>query len=379
MGSFNSISRKEFLQTAGAFGSSLVIPGSFSALQKDNERKNRLPYWRGFNLQYFYKLNRGIDTPEEEHFKWISDWGFDFVRLPMSYRTWLKKKVYANEKIDVKEVYRIDESTLELIDSAVKFGEKYGIHVNLCFHHAPGFCIHDDVQEPFSLWQIGEAVEAFTYHWDMFARRYSHVDSSKLSFNLFNEAPWPNDNFNGELYRQAVISAVEAIRSANPERIIIADGSGAGNLTVPELIDLDIDQSVHCYLPGSISHYNVSWISDVDWPDPQWPGATDQHGYTWDRERLETYYLPWKKLIDQGIGVHLGETGGSHKLPHDIFLAWFEDILDIFKSMNVGYCLWDFIGASNFGILDSERADVEYENWYGHKLDRKLLTLLQKY
>src|SRR6478736_5395995 len=29
------------------------------------------------------------------------------------------------------------------------------------------------------------------------------------------------------------------------------------------------------------------------------------------------------------------------------------------------------------GILDSRREDVEYEEWHGHKLDRKLLDLLK--
>jgi endoglucanase len=30
-----------------------------------------------------------------------------------------------------------------------------------------------------------------------------------------------------------------------------------------------------------------------------------------------------------------------------------------------------------FGILDSERTDVRYENFRGHKLDRALLELLR--
>jgi hypothetical protein len=37
--------------------------------------------------------------------------------------------------------------------------------------------------------------------------------------------------------------------------------------------------------------------------------------------------------------------------------------------------MWNFNG--EFGILDSNRSDVQYENWYGHQLDRKLLTMLQ--
>jgi endoglucanase len=378
MEEINNFTRRSFLKTSGAFGASLVLPSTLSSVS-NRKLNNRLPYWRGFNLQYFYKLNRGIHEPKEEHFKWISDWGFNFVRLPMAYRTWLKKKVYANTKISIDEIYRIDEYTLSLIDKAVYFGDKYDIHVNLCFHHAPGYCIHSGVSEPFSLWGDKEAVEAFKFHWELFAKRYKHVDASKLSFNLFNEAPWPYDNFNGALYKWAISPAVKAIRGQNPDRIIIADGAGAGNLVVPELIPLGLDQSVHCYIPGSISHYDVSWISGVEWPKPNWPGAIDLHGYKWDRERLELYYSPWKRLIEQGIGVHMGETSGSHKLPHDVFLRWFGDVLDIFRGMEVGYCLWDFIGASNFGLLDSNRNDIQYEDWYGHKLDRKLLTMLQRY
>jgi endoglucanase len=29
--------------------------------------------------------------------------------------------------------------------------------------------------------------------------------------------------------------------------------------------------------------------------------------------------------------------------------------------------------------MDSNREDVAYEDWYGHKLDRKLLSLLQEF
>ena len=65
------------------------------------------------------------------------------------------------------------------------------------------------------------------------------------------------------------------------------------------------------------------------------------------------------------------------KTPHDVFLAWFTDMLDILKSNEIGFALWEFKGS--FGVIDSERADVKYEDWHGSKLDRKLLDLLMKY
>jgi endoglucanase len=53
------------------------------------------------------------------------------------------------------------------------------------------------------------------------------------------------------------------------------------------------------------------------------------------------------------------------------------DLLDILTSMNIGYALWNLRGP--FGILDSERRDVDYEDWQGHKLDRRMLDLLKRH
>ena len=33
---------------------------------------------------------------------------------------------------------------------------------------------------------------------------------------------------------------------------------------------------------------------------------------------------------------------------------------------------------NKFGILNSGRSDVDYEDWYGYQLDRKLLDLLMR-
>ena len=68
-----------------------------------------------------------------------------------------------------------------------------------------------------------------------------------------------------------------------------------------------------------------------------------------------------------------GRTNGRCT-PHGVVLAWLRDVLEILKSHNIGWALWNFRGG--FDILDSQRSDVEYEDWHGHKLDRKLLDLL---
>jgi endoglucanase len=371
--------RRNFIKLAGAAGLSLGLAGQLAASPAKIAPVNALPRWRGFNLQYLYRTGDRMLKPNEDHFRWISGWGFDFVRIPLNYRNWLQKKSAPGELIKPEDAFAVDESVLALVDDAVGYAAKHGIHLCLCFHHAPGYRVGKGVREPFILWRDAAAVEAFTFHWELFARRYRGVSKDHLSFNLFNEAPWPSDNFNGAVYRQAVTPAVEAIRRISPDRIIIADGAGAGNLCVPELIPLGVHQSVHCYIPGNLSHYKVDWMKDrTDWPEPQWPGALDDAGYRWDRSRLDTFYSPWRDLLAQGVGVHMGETGGSHRTPAPILMGWLADVLGVCSDLKIGFALWDFLGESKFGILDSERTDVAYEDWYGHQLDRKMLELLQR-
>ncbi len=87
--------------------------------------------------------------------------------------------------------------------------------------------------------------------------------------------------------------------------------------------------------------------------------------------------VPWQKLESQNTGILIGEWGAFNKTPHEVVLRWAEDNLANWKKANWGWALWNFRGS--FGILDSGRANVQYENWEGHKLDRQLLALLQKY
>jgi endoglucanase len=47
------------------------------------------------------------------------------------------------------------------------------------------------------------------------------------------------------------------------------------------------------------------------------------------------------------------------------------------RGATIGYALWNLRGP--FGVLDSDRADVDDEDWHGHKLDRRLLELMQAF
>jgi endoglucanase len=302
---------------------------------------------------------------QEDDFRWMAEWGFDFARIPACYTLWIEKD----------DVYRLHEPMLEKMDRVVRLGQKYGIHINLNFHRAPGYSVNREREEPFNLWKDDEALAAFIFHWETFARRYHGIPSSQLSFNLVNEPVKPTpEGLTRQDHERVMRAAVGAIRKIDPARLIILDGVSWGNDPLPELVDLGVAQSCRAYVPMGVSHYKASWAGGENYPEPTWPGKMPD-GLDWDRRRLEEHYERWAKIARGGIGVHCGEGGAFSFTPHAVTLAWLQDVLEILKAYNIGFALWNLRGA--FGVADSGRADVDYEDWRGHKLDRKMLELLQ--
>lgn len=326
----------------------------------------KLPRWRGFNLLEAF-TTRSSGNFLEDDFRWIADWGFNFVRIPACYTLWIKND----------DPYQLDESMLERLDQAVRWGRQYGIHVCINFHRAPGYSVNPERIEPYNLWKDQAALEAFCFHWQTFARRYKGISSVDLSFNLVNEPARIDADTMTRLDHERVVRRTESlIHQEDPERLVILDGFNWANNPFPELANLAVAQSCRAYLPMGISHYQARWVGGENWPEPQWPGSQPD-GLYWDRPKLDEHYQQWIDLSKQGVGVHCGEGGAYSFTPHPIVLSWFRDVLEILTPHEIGYALWNFRGA--FGILDSGRNDVAYEDWYGHKLDRKYLSLLQEF
>ena len=384
----SKIDRRVFIRNTTMAATAMALTGNSAFTSSPFPPKNKLPRWKGFNLLDFFtpsipEKNRSANTTEDD-FKWMAAWGFDFVRIPMAYPRYLSFD--RSKNITVEEVYKTDPKALEEVDQLIYLAHKHGLHVSLNLHRGPGYCINAGFHEPFNLWKDKEAQDAFNFHWGMWAERYKTISSEKLSFDLLNEPAYiedMNDQFAkkgpvpGDTYRKVAEGASKAIRAASPDRLIVADGNSGGNNVIPELVDLNIAQSCRGYWPGTISHYQAPWVwkDPSKAPTPVWPGTID--GKYYSRESLEEFYKPWIALVEKGVGVHCGECGCWRNTPHEVFLAWFGDVIDILTKNNIGYALWNFRG--DFGILDSGRADVKYTDWYGHKLDSKLLEMLKKY
>jgi aryl-phospho-beta-D-glucosidase BglC (GH1 family) len=392
-----NLSRRTVLKSMAGVAAAAVISTPFAGMAAPLEQgKQSNPKWYGFNLLEYFSTDPNQMTSylygcdgafKEDDFRWMRDWGFNWVRIPMDYRFWT----------DSWDMMKIDEKKIEPIDRVVHLGEKYGIHVNLCLHRAPGYCCFDDGSETDTdpvthvtrkrpnLFRDQATLDAFVRQWVFFAGRYAGISSRKLSFNLVNE---PSDRIAGhplpggeKEYARVARAAIAGIRGKDPQRLIVTDGydgPGWGHAPLPELFDTGILQSCHDYWPHSLTHYfppGPNTAPGDRLPVPKWPLQDAQGKVIANKQMVEQEFSPWRELAKHNVPIHFGEMGCHRGTPPDVLYAWLNDTLDMIVSMKAGWGLWNLRGP--YGILDTARPGTAYKDWHGHQLDFTLLNLLQ--
>ncbi|MGV9381898.1 glycoside hydrolase family 5 protein [Nonomuraea sp. NPDC003707] len=372
-----------------------------------------LPPWRGFNLHQMFALGgrwrelmpMGEHRVHEDDFRWLSEWGFDFVRVPMSYLLFIGDSSRRS----------LPEERLAIIDQVVELGRRYDVHVSLNLWRAPG---HTNLgypynePEPGTLWTedgLG-SLDLFVHLWRTLARRYRGISADRLSFDLVNEPPATRTLLSDADIMRVHETAARAVHEEDPGRLVLAEGLGWGFAPASAQWSRDarVAQSVHVTQPLALTHYRCEHVPEmfaVADEVPSWPlgpaaadagadDATDDGGdrdpwvaerlaergadrtVLWDRERLARSLRPWYDLVAQGVGVHAGEIGSYRRTPHAVALAYLRDVVEELDEHGIGFALWNLRGP--FGVLDSGRDDVAYEDWHGHLLDREMLDILRK-
>jgi endoglucanase len=364
----SSVNRRDFLASSAAATAGLVLGTGTSHAQAPVPQP-RIPRWRGFNFPDLMAPGMGR-AYQRADFELVAEWGFDFVRLPLSYWVWSKPESWLE----------IDEASLAPVDQAVEWGKELGLHVNINFHRIPGYCVNGREREPEQLFDspresMQRALDAALLHWRTFATRYKGVPSERVSFDLFNEPPFMADQ---SRYVEVAKALIAAIREIDPRRLIVADGADIGQTPVMGLVDQGVVQSTRGYLPKMVSHYTATWVPKAEFESfatPTWP-MTDDRGVVWNREKLRAALIDtWTPLVAAGVPVHVGEWGCHNRTPHAAMLGWMSDLLALWKEAGWGWSMWNLRGG--FGVLDSGRKDVEYETFRGRLLDRRLLELLR--
>lgn len=321
----------------------------------------------GFNFLWMFSKGRDDQLPQlvnEKELDFLAETGFNFVRIPTDYRFWTNGFNYQD----------VDERVLERIDSYLEACKDRNLHMCLNMHRVPGYCINGNHLERDNLWLDDVALDGFVYQWELFAKRYKGIPNKFLSFDLINEPPGVGQyGFTRENHEKVIRRTVDAIRAIDPEREIVIDGIGGGNIAMPELADLGVIHSGRGYQPFTISHYKAEWVGNMEFPEPVYPGRGHGNKF-WDKEAFRENYQPWLEVQNKGVEVHIGEFGCYSKTPNEVALRWFTDLLSLYKELKWGYSLWNFKG--DFGIVEHGRPGTTYEKYKGLQVDRQLLELL---
>lgn len=322
----------------------------------------------GFNFLWMFSHGKWNPLPAEPNLAeldFVADEGFNFVRIPTDYTFWTRDYDY----------FHPDESVLAYIDRYIAACNERGLHACLNLHRAPGYCINSPQSERHNLWRDAEAQEAFIFLWKLFAERYKSIPSSLLSFDLVNEPcnlP-PTHPCTRADHERVIRATIAAIRQIDPSREIVIDGFDGGGSALPELWDAGVIHSGRGYEPFQVTHYKAEWVRGSDqWATPEYPGEVAA-GIVKNIDTLRDYYKPWREVEAKGVQVHIGEFGCYNKLPNDLALRWYSDLLTVFRENRWGYSLWNFKGA--FGIVEHGRPGTVYEDYKGFKVDRALLEL----
>src|SRR4030042_6236368 len=116
------INRRDFLRPAGISTAVLAITGhTIKAAEASKPAQTIIPRWRGFNLLDYFSPRQtpwgGRNSTTEEDFRWMSDWGFDFVRLPMASPRWIDFD--SSTPLTPDDMYKIKDSAVESIDKLI--------------------------------------------------------------------------------------------------------------------------------------------------------------------------------------------------------------------------------------------------------------------
>ncbi len=336
--------------------------------------------YRGFNLinmlcseDSAFSHISPIKKFSEEDFKLISEWGFNFVRLPLSYRLWSSADA----------PYKVDEEKIKPLDQALEYADKYNLFVSICLHRIPGFCVNDDepIKEPFDLWKDSEALSAADFQWSFLSERYNNISDEHLSFNLINEPHWSVSAANIATVTERL---VKAVRNISPSRPILIDGNHNGNVPPIESMligENNIGYSCRGYKPTNITHYGVDWMKCA--APPIWPDGGIEAMCSCDLKygpkEMEEHFDMWAALGEVfNVGIICGELGCVCNTPHSMMIKWLNDLMQTLKKRNIGYALWNF-KSSNFGLVNNSRTDAVMKKYGDYYVDEELLHLLQKY
>jgi len=317
---------------------------------------------RGVNISHWLSQNMnertyGATWFSDQDVKWISEQGFDHLRIPVDATRWL------NEDSTLKL------AALEPFDNACGWARENGLGVILDIHRLPGASSSTKNRDN-SLFSNDALLKEAANFWGSVAAHYSEA-GSWLRFELLNE---PVAEQNSQL-NPVLATLLAAIRKSNPTRVVyLTSNQWSKFRTVPDLRfpdDTNIALTVHFYDPPPFTHQGADW-TEYKSPMPKFdfPGVVPELSQILPpgHSRLalsgkhisaETVIDPkfqqladWAKKNAPGMAIHIGEFGAFNAAPEKSIRNYYGAVVAAAERHGFGWAAWDYRGG--FAIRGSD-------------------------
>ena len=277
----------------------------------------------------------------------IDSLGFDHIRMPI------------DEEQMWDENGNMDSVAFGLLNSFLEWCHEFGLRAVIDLHILRSH--HFNAEEK-PLWTDPAEQDEFITLWKDLSGAFSNRPNGMVAYELMNE-PVADDP---EMWNRLIARAVDSIRSWEPERpIVIGSNRWQSAQTFDQLKvpanDNNIILSYHFYEPFYITHYKASWTRLRDFEgEVNYPGQVVLDGTSpaelrvYNRDTLVKMMLKPFHLADSlGLPLYCGEFGVIDHTPRDVKLAWYRDMVSIFREYDVACANWNY-KAGSFGIVDVE-------------------------
>jgi len=303
----------------------IFLTGCRSAADAELEALNAAAFAANDRIGRGVNLGNALDGPSEgawglylkaEYFSAIAEAGFDSVRVPIRF----------SKYTEINEPYAIQENILVRVDWVIQQATDNNLAVIINVHHFDAMMQMPEIQ-----------IDRLAAMWRQIGERYQDYPNT-LYFEILNE---PHEKLDGEIWNQAFLPALTAIRETNPERYVIIGPDGWNNINNLAGLELPVKDryiigTFHYYLPHEFTHQGASWSSAYDVKDRPW-GSDEEIK---DLRNAFDGALAWSET--QGRPLYIGEFGSFYAAPMESRSTWTAAIRTEAEKRGFSWSYWDF-------------------------------------
>jgi endoglucanase len=305
---------------------------------------------KGTNIGHWLSQskNRGEERQKfilEKDIRFIDSLGFDHIRLPIDEEQMWDE----NEK-------RHDDA-FALMQNCLEWAREEGLRVIIDLHILRSH--YFNAQEK-PLWTKVEEQDKFIRLWKDLSGSLHEWPNAMVAYEFMNE-PVADD---AEQWNVLLARVADSIRKWEPQRVLVIgsnrwqSAATFDQLRIPAN-DTNIVLSFHFYEPMVLTHYHAGWTEYKDFNgEVNYPGQivlnTKDPKYmkVYNRDTLLKMMQKPIHLADSlKLPLYCGEFGVYKEFFPAAKLAWYTDMISIFREHNIAYANWNY-KSDAFGIVD---------------------------